>query len=135
MERLHERLIITEKALTKFEEVMSIQYPSSVERDASILRFKFTFEAVWKAAKQMIYDIEGADVGSPKGVIRSCREVGVFDQTETVYALKMVDDRNLTVHTYNEALAEEIYERLQQHLDLLKIWLGRVRERTTHDAS
>jgi nucleotidyltransferase substrate binding protein (TIGR01987 family) len=32
--------------------------------------------------------------------------------------LKMIDDRNLSVHTCNEKLAEEIYARLKNYLPL-----------------
>lgn len=32
----------------------------------------------------------------------------------------MIDDRNLTVHTYNEAVAEEVYNRLSGYLSLLQ---------------
>ena len=35
----------------------------------------------------------------------------------------MVDDRNLTVHTYNEAVAEGIYQNLHRYADLLAHWL------------
>lgn len=33
----------------------------------------------------------------------------------------MVDDRNLTVHTYNEQLAEDISRRLSAHATLLRL--------------
>jgi len=41
----------------------------------------------------------------------------------------MVDDRNLTVHTYNEELARAIYARLRRHERLLSAWLGAVESR------
>ncbi|WP_181351246.1 nucleotidyltransferase substrate binding protein [Thalassobacillus sp. CUG 92003] len=61
--------------LVKSVEVKSNQ----VERDAAIQRFKFSFEASWKAAKEYLYDIEGVDAGSPKSVIRSCKEVHLLE--------------------------------------------------------
>ena len=39
----------------------------------------------------------------------------------------MADDRNLTVHTYDEALAEEIFKRLPGHADLMDRWLSGMR--------
>lgn len=129
MERLQQRIAMAEKALNAFEEVMTIANPSTIERDAAIQRFEFTFEALWKAAKQMLFDVEGIDVGSPKGVIRSCREVGIFTDNETTNALEMVNDRNLTVHTYNEALAIEIYSHLWYYLQLMQRWLERIKQR------
>jgi len=130
MERLHERIARALKAIKAFEEVMSIQEPSDIERDAAIQRFEFTFEAVWKAGKEVLYEVEGIDQGSPKAVIRSLREVGLLDDRETVKALKMVDDRNLTAHTYNEELAKDIYSRLSAYLSLMQILMQRIQSRT-----
>lgn len=96
--------------------------PSDLERDAIIQRFEFAFEAVWKAAQAYLRAVEGIDLASPKSVIRACREIGLLDETEAMLALKMADDRNLTVHTYNEPLAIAIYERILQHQVLLANW-------------
>jgi nucleotidyltransferase substrate binding protein (TIGR01987 family) len=129
MERLHERLELANKALNSFHEVLQIEKPSSIERDAAIQRFEFSFEACWKAGKQFLYDIEGLDMGSPKGVIRCFREVGILSDDETVLGLKMVDDRNLTVHTYNEELFIEIFKKLPQYYRLLRNWIDRLKNK------
>lgn len=129
MERLQERIKMARRALSTLEEIMKIHPPSNIERDAAIQRFEFTFEAIWKAAKQMLFDIEGMDIGSPKGVIRACREIAIFSDEETIQALQMVNDRNLTVHTYNEELAEEIYSRLSLYLNLLSKWVVEIEKR------
>ena len=123
MGRAGERIKSAEKAFAAFHEVMQINSPTAIERDAAIQRFEFTFEAVWKAAKEVLYDREGIDAASPKGVIRSSREVGLLTEVQTVTALGMVDDRNLTVHTYNEKLAIDIYSRLKSYLALMEVWI------------
>ena len=124
MERLHERLAVAGKAIARFDEALAIQRPRSLERDAAIQRFEFTFEALWKAARSFLLVREGLDLASPKGVIRACREIGLLTDGEAVMALTMADDRNLTVHTYNEPLAIEIYERLGSYGPLLRHWLS-----------
>ncbi|MFZ3590072.1 HI0074 family nucleotidyltransferase substrate-binding subunit [Bacillus sp. DJP31] len=126
MERLQERLTSAYKALNLLQQLVSIQQPNDVERDACIQRFEFTYEACWKAAKQYLYDIEGIDVGSPKSVIRSCREMNLFQEEETILALKMVNDRNLTVHTYNEEVAIKIHANLKYYYPLLASWVQRM---------
>ncbi|MBU9723844.1 MULTISPECIES: HI0074 family nucleotidyltransferase substrate-binding subunit [Bacillaceae] len=128
MGRLQERLNAAERALMAFQELVQIEKPNDVERDASIQRFEFTYEACWKSAKQYLYDIEGIDVASPKGVIRKSREVSLFDEHETILALQMVNDRNLTVHTYNEEVAVKIHSSLNQYYSLLDKWVERMRE-------
>ncbi|GGF28061.1 hypothetical protein GCM10010954_28950 [Halobacillus andaensis] len=51
MDRLRQRLEAAKKALAAFEKLATLKYPNDVERDAAIQRFKFSFEASWKAAK------------------------------------------------------------------------------------
>ncbi|NLC12248.1 MAG: DUF86 domain-containing protein [Firmicutes bacterium] len=120
MERMKQRIATAKKALKTFDEVLKLKETSTVQRDAAIQRFEYTFEAVWKAAKHYLFKIEGIDVGSPKGVFRSLREVGLLEDNETKIALQMVDDRNRTSHTYNEEIAVQIYERLPEYFHILK---------------
>lgn len=111
MERLKERLEQTRKALAALDEVLEKPY-SKIIRDAAIQRFEFTLETLWKLAQRYIFIHDGIDIGSPKGVIRGCFQSGLLDETESELFLKAIDDRNLTVHTYNEALAEKIYHNI-----------------------
>ena len=54
----------------------------------------------------------------------------VRKQNEQVEEIKrMVQDRNLTVHTYHEPLAEQIHARLPDYSSLLVRWLGALRKR------
>ena len=43
-------------------------------------------------------------------------------------ALDMARDRNLTVHTYNEELANQIYSRLAAYAGLMAQWLAAMAE-------
>lgn len=126
MERLREKLAVAAKANLRLLEAVRLPDPSELERDAIIQRFEFTFEALWKAAQYYLFVVEGLDIASPKGVIRACREVGIFNEEESMLALKMADDRNLTVHTYNEVLAVAIYQRILKYQGLLAAWQERM---------
>jgi nucleotidyltransferase substrate binding protein (TIGR01987 family) len=135
VERLQQRLKVADQALITLKEVLAIGNPSKIERDASIQRFECTFEAVWKVTKQYLLDVEGLDIGSPKGVIRSSLAVALLNEEEATLALEMVDDRNQTVHTYNEALAEKIYSRIPGYAELMGKWLERIKQRIEgHDS-
>lgn len=127
MQRLKGRIKSLERVLLSFEEVLTIESPTDIERDASIQRFKYTFETAWKLGKQFLYDIEGIDIGSPKGVIRSFREINIFSNEQAKLGLEMVDDRNLTSYTYNEGVAEKIYSRLPQYHILIGYWLHAIK--------
>ncbi len=111
MERLKERIEQTKNALDAFNEVLKEPY-STIVRDAAIQRFVFTLETLWKLAKRYILLQHGIDTGSPKMVIRSCFQVALINEEQTEILLTAMDDRNLTSHTYNEKLAEMIYQNL-----------------------
>jgi nucleotidyltransferase substrate binding protein (TIGR01987 family) len=109
-----ERLGLAKKSLSSLDEALKLPY-SELIRDASIHRFKSNLEAVWKLAQRYLALQEGLELGSPKAVIRGCFQAGLLDEKQTEILLQAVDDRNLTVHTYNEALAEKIYQNLIQY--------------------
>ena len=48
---------------------------------------------------------------------------------QTRLALQMAEDRNLSVHTYDEALAEAIYARIASYPPLMRAWLVAMRSR------
>ena len=124
MERLRQKVKSAKRALKTLQELLESETLTIVERDAAIQRFEYTFEALWKAGKAFLREIEGLEIGSPKGVIRGFLQVGLFTEAQTALALAMVDDRNLTSHTYNEGLAEQIYEQLDNYAELMADWLS-----------
>lgn len=124
MDRLSQRINTASRALETLSELADINEPSPVERDAALQRFEYTVEATWKAAQHYLQDVEGIETASPKGVIRHLRETGLLTDDETVLALEMIDDRNLTSHTYNEALAKAIFSRIPGYTALLSKWIG-----------
>lgn len=119
MERVRQKVNTARRALKTLQELLDKDSPSIVERDAAIQRFEYTFEAVWKAGKLFLREVEGLEIGSPKGVIRSFLQVGLLTEEQTALGLSMVDDRNLTSHTYNESLADQIYSQLNTYSDLM----------------
>ena len=124
MERLSERLAEAHRALATFEELARRRERSIIERDAAIMRFAYTFEAVWKAAQLHLYEREGLEVGSPKQSIRASRRVGLLTDEQAESALSMTDDRNLVIHVYREAVASDLETRLHLHAMTLAAWLG-----------
>ena len=125
MEKIQERFELAQKALNKLHELASKTELNDVERDALIQRFEFSFELLWKCAKEYLYVVEGIDAASPKKVIRCCRELGLLDDEQTREALQMADDRNLTTHTYDETFAQAVVERIRRYAPLLQLWLGK----------
>lgn len=129
MERTRERLSVATRALASLRELTALASLTAIERDAAIQRFEYSFEAAWKAAQQFLRDREGVEVASPKAAMRAAREIGVLTDLDAEAALRMADDRNRTVHTYNEPLAQEIAARLAGHCALLERWLAEMTRR------
>lgn len=128
MERLKQRIKTANDALASFCDIFKQPF-SLIVRDAAIQRFEFTVEAVWKLAQLYLYEQEGLEANSPKGVMRECFQAQFFDEEQTELALNMIDDRNLTVHTYNELLANEIYGKLPKYYELLNGLVHQMQEK------
>lgn len=118
MDLLKKKITIARKAFETLQEVLNEPY-SKISRDAAIQRFEYTVEAVWKCLQLFLKEREGIECYSPKACFREAGSVGLLDEDETIKALEMIDDRNLTSHTYQEQLAERIYNRLSGHVKIL----------------
>jgi nucleotidyltransferase substrate binding protein (TIGR01987 family) len=90
---------------------------TDLSRDAAIQRFEFCFELAWKVIRERVRT-EGLDCQSPKGCLKLAYKNGWLGN-ETGW-LAMLEDRNRTAHTYDEALAKDVYRRLSAHLPLLQ---------------
>src|SRR3989337_3793326 len=93
-----------ERAVGKFSDVLE-QEKNEYIRDSAIQRFEFTFELAWKTLKAFLEE-QGITVYSPRDSLRSAFQIGLIGETPAW--LGMIELRNLTSHTYNEAIAGEI---------------------------
>lgn len=119
MDPLTRRLRLARKALASLREVLR-QEPSDFIRDSAIKRFEYTFETTWKAGQLYLRQYQNVEPTSPKTVFREAGPAGLLTEAQVEKAFEMANDRNLTVHTYNENLAKEICQRLPAHADLLE---------------
>lgn len=90
------------KALVALEKALTVE-KTDISRDASIQRFEFCVELSWKSAKKVM----GTTATAPKQVIREMAQSGLINDVD--FWLKSIDQRNLSSHTYNEKLAEEVF--------------------------
>jgi nucleotidyltransferase substrate binding protein (TIGR01987 family) len=106
------------RALATLKEIAEEPY-SPIVRDASIQRFEYTFEAMWKMLQKYLKEREGVIAQSPKSVIRELLALNLVSPEETELLLDMADKRNLSSHTYLEEIAELIYSHLKQYRDIM----------------
>ena len=129
MDRLRSRLAMASRTRARLAELAGRTTVTDVERDAAIQRFEFSFEAAWKAAQLFLAAKEGIDAASPKSAIRHSLQVGLLSEDDARLALEMADDRNRTVHTYNEELAKRIFADLDRYAALLGRWIDAMERR------
>lgn len=101
--------------LTKALNALKVMLDKPMEQDrgnidASIQRFEFCVELFWKYLKRII-ESRGKEVSYPKDVLQEAYAGKLIDDESTW--LQMLRDRNLTSHTYNEQLADEIYTHIK----------------------
>ncbi len=126
MERLEARYKDAKRAIGTLREILHESF-SAIVRDASIQRFKYTFEAYWKFIKEYLKIREGIICNSPKSCFREIFTVGIIEENETIKLLEMTDDRNMTSHTYKEEVAQIIYGKLEEYSRLIEDTIGRFR--------
>ncbi len=95
-------LVEFEKAVKSLKQALSLD-KNDIVRDATIQRFEFSVELAWKSAKKVM----GTSTSAPKQVVREMGQNGIIE--DVTYWLQAIDHRNLSVHTYNEVLAEQVY--------------------------
>lgn len=102
------------KALASLEEVLD-KKEDAIIRDSVIKRFEYTFELAWKTAKVLLTEKFGVEVFSPKDCWRALRTNQLLSDEETEGVLKMTDDRNEIIHTYQETFAENVYQLIKDY--------------------
>ena len=140
MERLREKYNSACKALQTLEEIIQDYERNKIQsniftdskinhekfvkylRDSLIQRFEYTFDIFWKYMKLYLERVEGIkfEVSSPKRLFRQLFQLEFIDENQTKIALKMVDHRNLTTHTYHEGIAEDISNQIPIYFKLIQ---------------
>lgn len=106
------RLDSFRSAVQRLAEVLSLP-TDSVVRDSGIKRFELCFELSWKAIQHFLRE-RGLDCRSPRDCFREAFSYGLL--TEEKAWIEMVQDRNVSVHTYDEETANRLYARLPRYL-------------------
>ncbi|MFC1595733.1 HI0074 family nucleotidyltransferase substrate-binding subunit [Candidatus Margulisiibacteriota bacterium] len=115
-----------ESAISNFEDSLLIEqgvFPEIVLdtiESGRIQKFEFSCELFWKVLKIFLYEIDGVDVNTPKGVVKSFFEAGYCDYDDYEQIIKMINDRNWLSHIYNNETAGEIKGRLKEYLSLMR---------------
>ena len=124
-DKLRNLLRLLNTALSRLDLALA-QPVNEFVRDSSIQRFEFTFELFWKSLKAYAEE-SGLEAFSPRDSIRIAFQLGVIQDNPEWF--RMLEDRNLTSHTYNEATADSIYSHLPTYTQLVRQALDELTQR------
>ena len=119
----------TQRALSSLEELVSKYSENQTDvilRDALIQRFEYSTEAFWKYLKAYLQTEHNLSANSPREVIRTGLTVKLYSEKMSQELLQMLDDRNLTIHTYVEELADSIAHRIPVYSKNMKAVMTRL---------
>jgi len=99
-------------ALVKLKEG-AMRADDDLEKDGVIQRFEFTFELLWKTLKMFLED-KGLISRTPRDAFKEAFRLDWLGDDEEVF-LNMLEDRNKTVHVYDEKTSREIFTRIKNY--------------------
>ena len=95
-----------EKALHYLEHALSIENPDIVYKAGIIQFFEMSFELAWNVLKDYLEEQGFLEVKSPKSSLKKAFEIGIIDNGHIW--MELLQDRNLTAHTYDEKKIIEV---------------------------
>ena len=117
--RWKQRFINFSKSMNYLEQALTIQSPDIVQKAGIIQFFEMSFELSWKVLKDYLEEQGFEDVISPRAAIKQAFEIGIIENGHGW--LELLQDRNLTAHTYDEEKANEMEQLIHKnYFPLLK---------------
>lgn len=102
------------QSLQRLDEILQDE-KTIKNRDSAIKRFEFTVELAWKCIQKFLRE-QKIICRSPKECLKEAFKFGLIADDERW--LGVIEDRNITAHTYDEEVADEVYKRLPGYKDL-----------------
>lgn len=98
-----------ERSFKLLEKYANGKIETELERAGVIQFFEMTFELSWKVLKDYL-EAQGFIVKSPRDAIKQAYQVNLLEDGHVW--IEALSKRNLTTHTYDEALAEAFVEEI-----------------------
>ncbi len=123
MNYFEEKLATFEQALSTFKEAL-LEHPSQLERDGAIQSFEYCYDLAWKTLKHFLEKRGIMDLNSPKSVFSAAYREKIIDD-EGIWAT-IITKRNLSVHTYNQKLADSLFAGLPLYYEAMDTLLRKM---------
>ncbi|GIV16652.1 MAG: nucleotidyltransferase [Armatimonadota bacterium] len=111
-----QRLTHYRRALAKLQDAVQLarQRPlSELEQQGLIQAFEYTHELAWKTLKDFLESRGVQNLYGSRDTTREAFKQGLLPNGEVW--MKMIESRNLTSHTYNESVAQQVVHAVLQH--------------------
>lgn len=123
----YETFLDLRESLEKFQEILTFNSDEiPFLKEATIQIFEFSFELFWKLLKKIAFE-EGLESNSPKTTLQQAFTMKLIDDQKGW--LKMLEDRNLTSHTYNQPSANRIFDNCKTYGNAMQIVFQKIQER------
>lgn len=101
--RWKQRFSNFEKTIILLEKALQVKQPDIIYRAGIIQCFEMSIELAWKTLKDYFEEQKFTGVNTPKAVIKKAFETGLIQDGHRW--MDALENRNLTVHTYDEEKA------------------------------
>lgn len=108
-----QRLQNWNRALAQLNKFMQRDELNELEEQGLIQSFEYNHELAWKTQKDYLQDQGHEELYGSKNVARKAFEVGLV--SNGAVWLDMIKSRNLSSHTYNEAVTLEIIDAITDY--------------------
>lgn len=111
------------KALTKLSQAVRVVTAATVDgevktpddvaemlREGLIQRFEYTHQLAWNVMKDYAEYQGAVDIGGSRDATREAFKMGLIGHAEVW--MEMIKSRNESLHTYNEATADEVFGKV-----------------------
>jgi len=100
------------RALEQLEGFFEPPELNAREEQGLIKAFEYTFELAWNSLRDLLKSEGNADLVGSRDTLREAYRVGLISDGTTWMA--MIQDRNLTSHTYNRTTAIQIATNIRE---------------------
>ncbi|MGB4058542.1 MAG: HI0074 family nucleotidyltransferase substrate-binding subunit [Alphaproteobacteria bacterium] len=106
------------KALDRLKEMIDLPADYFARREGLIQTFEYTIELCWKTLKAVL-ELNGRFVNLPRDILKESFAAGWLGDDDKIW-FRMIDDRNMTSHTYKEELADQVVRHVEGYYPLLR---------------
>ena len=110
--RWRQRFANYRRALEQLESFFDPPPRNAREQQGLIKAFEYSFELGWNSLRDLMQARGVSNLIGSRDTLRQAFQLGLIEDGEGW--MQMVQDRNLTSHTYNQARAEQIAAHIQE---------------------